>query len=266
MSSLGIMRGVLLGDVGEPRADALVAALEEHLLRPLDGERREAGDRVGQFLRLPEEGLPVLAEAGDEPHLQGLLGGEVPARQRQLVRPAVADDVGEPLERPEIGDDPDPRLPDREDRVPGGQPDVAGAGEIDPRADAPAVHRGDDGLPAAFDGADRLLDREDSFPQPLPVGGRAVADKGTRGDEVEPGGEHLSLRPDDDRPDLRIFIEGPKGLPELGEELVGHGIPLLRPVEDQPGHVPFLYDLEVLSHVVIPPKPQFDRRQSLSFA
>ena len=131
MSSLGIMRGVLLGDVGEPRADALVAALEEHLLRPLDGERREAGDRVGELLRLLEEGLPVVAEAGDESHLQGLFRGEVPARQGQFVGPAVADDVGEPLERPEIGDDPDPRLPDGEDRVPGGQPDVAGA-ERDP--------------------------------------------------------------------------------------------------------------------------------------
>ena len=93
----------------------------------------------------------------DEGDVARAIGGDVPARQRQLGDVAPADDARQALERTEVGDDRDLGLAHREDGVGRRQPDVARGDEVDAAPDAVAVHGGEDGLGTVGHRVDRAL-------------------------------------------------------------------------------------------------------------
>jgi hypothetical protein len=127
---------------------------------------------------------------GNQPHLLGLHGGDLASGEREVSSVAVADDPREALQRAEVGDDGHVHLLEHEGGVPGAAPDVAGGHEVDAAADAGAVHRRDDGLPAPLDGRERRLHVEDRAAEPL-RGGHGI---GGGGGQRVPGAPELDAR------------------------------------------------------------------------
>ena len=95
-----------------------------------------------------EHALGVGRHVVDQADLLGPLGADVLGREGQLGQVAGADDGGQPLQAAQVGHDGHLGLAHREDGVGRGQPDVAGRDEVDPAADAVAVHGGDHRLGA----------------------------------------------------------------------------------------------------------------------
>ena len=229
----------------------MVPRVVEDILDALDGQRRIVCDLSGQATRLGKEGLPVLRQMRDEAHPQGLLGGEIAARQGQLPAEAVADQAGEALEGAEVRHDADLRLPDRKDGIPGGQADVAGAGHVDAAADAVAVDGGDDGHAAPVDDPAGSLQLQYSPPEPLAAESGTVPEDFRPGiGQVEPHGKAGPFRPDDNDADFRVRVDGGKGRHQGVKEGQRHPVAHLRTVEDQPedGTFPLRFEKTFIDH------------------
>ncbi len=115
------------------------------------------GDLPGERRGVRQEGLVVGADTVHEPDRLRPRRGDVLARVGEFGNMSFADDVREPLEASQVGDDRDLRLPDREDRVRAGQTDVARGREVDATTEAVPLDRGDHRNGALGDRGDRCL-------------------------------------------------------------------------------------------------------------
>jgi hypothetical protein len=120
-------RRILLGDVLQTRINSVVPTVEDHILRPLNGQGRTGGNLLRQLSRFRDQGFMICTDPGDEPHLQGLIAAEIPSGQCQFPEPPVTDNVRKSLQGADIGNKGHPNLPDAEDHVLRGDADIAGA-------------------------------------------------------------------------------------------------------------------------------------------
>jgi len=99
------------------------------------------------------------------------------------------------------------------------------------------VNGGNNGFPAFFDRGHTLLKLHDFSAEFFPVYSRSVSEERLGGNKVQSRGKTLSLRPDDDDAHIVIFIKRLKKPADFLEKFHGHGIALLRSVQNQPGYM-----------------------------
>ena len=145
----------------------------------------------------------------------------------QLLGPAEADDLRQPRGAADVGDQPDPRLGQPDDRVGGEHAEVARERQLERAADARALDLADDGLGHLLGEVPRLQAGAAERPQPL---GRR-RERGERA-EVHARGEHRAVAADDDAADVRVVGGGAQRRARGEHQLVVERVALLRPVQD----------------------------------
>lgn len=115
-------------------------------------------------------------------------------------------------------------------------PDIAGRYDIDSAADTSPMNFGDHGLPAPFEGRDRVLHALDLAPEPLPdpsgVAGGGAGDAAEGGD-VDAGAEVVAAAGEDDDSDGGVLVEKREGFWEFGEEIQGESVAERGAIEEE---------------------------------
>jgi hypothetical protein len=180
---------------------------------------RELLDRRVELLR----GRDPVGEADP----LGLLGPDQLPGHDQLLGPPEADDLRQPGRAAHIGDQPDPRLGQPDDRVRREHAEVARERELQRAADARALDLADHRLGHLLGEIPCLQAGAAERPQPL----RRRRERGERG-EIHARGEHGAVAADDDAADVRVLGGGPQRGARRDHQLVVERVALLRPVED----------------------------------
>ena len=124
----------------------MIPPIVEQLLGALDGDGALGGDQARRLNRGLDRGGLGLVHLADEADLLGLLGAKDACRQGYVLDPReVADRLGQPGERANVGREANVDLLDGDLDVLGAYPDVGGAGDVDGQAERDAVEDDDDG-------------------------------------------------------------------------------------------------------------------------
>ena len=206
-----------------------------HLFRCGHGLRRVAGEAFSPAAGLGHE-VFVRDDSVHEAHVVGAGGVDAVADKEQLERGAEADDAGG-ADGAGDGGDADLDLGELEDRLVGGDAQVASEGKRKSLSDAIAVDGGDGGLP----------DFEPALEVPVVAGLPQVAagtvrmlarvvDGGAPGTDVGASGEGaIAGAGDDGDPELGIVAKGGPGVVQLDVHRAVEGVECLRTIEGDPG-------------------------------
>ena len=158
--------GLALGDLGAGAgAEPLRLGHEvQCALVAADGQRRRRRDLAREQERRAER---VVLDVLHEPEAQRFLGVDGAAREQEVARRALPDELREPPDVAGAQVDAELAAGDREAGAERGDPHVARHRELHPRADRGAVDRGDDGRGVGDDRVEHLFERG-----PERVGGR----------------------------------------------------------------------------------------------
>ncbi len=141
-SSVARRRRLIMASRSRPVSSGTSNAEDRQPLGRRDRERRTGGE-----LARPAHGLLEQSFSWNDPVDQAprerLLRMDPAAGHDQLFRAAEPDQAWEALGAAQVGDDPPPDLVDGELRVVGGDPQVAGRGQLDPTAQGEPTDRGD---------------------------------------------------------------------------------------------------------------------------
>src|SRR5581483_6027011 len=172
----------------------------------------------------------------DETHAQRLGGVDAPAEEQELLRMLHAEHPGHDEERwgrAEL----DLRL--AELRRVGSHRVVAGHGQVAAAAEAIAVHGRHDRKARAPHAQPRLVAVLGVVAPVLHARARLFPRR-----DVEAGAECLAGAGDDQRPDVVVALASVHGSAEVGEQLIGEGVHLLRAVQGEDGERAVLLELD----------------------
>jgi hypothetical protein len=206
-------------------------------------------DPLGEVSGGLVEGLGVVVDVIDESDLEGTLGVDVLTGEGELAGVSLSDDGGQPLEASQVCDDGELDLSEGELCLGGADADVAGRGEVQSAADAPAIDRGDDRLPAGCRGAGGALHLVDEAQQlgalPREHGAHhLVAQDGHHGHQVEAVAEVVAAAADDDGADAVIVVQGTECRRELVPGGRPHRVSATGPGQDNLGNCAILVELK----------------------
>ena len=221
----------------------------EHVLDPVDDERRVERNLLGGRARRGQHCVGIVEHVVDETDLLGARCVDVLAGQSQLTQVSVADDRGQTREAAHVCDDRDLDLADAELGIGTCVADVRRRDQVDAAADAPALHSCDDGLAAICDGIDARLHALDHV---VELGARAclslVREDGTEFTahrrQVQSEREVLAGTGDDDCTHLGVGVEVGEDFGEFTPEIRPHRVALARPDQRHLGDVVFALDGE----------------------
>jgi len=163
----------------------VVARPVEQLLSPLHRDRTLARNECRQLDGRVQRRRLALVHAVDEAHAQRLVGAEYPCCEWDLLDPAVVpNNLGQPAQRAHVGREPDINFLHSKPHVPRAHAHVGRRGQVDTQAEREAVQNRNDGLLAALDGGDAVLELVDV---PAQLDGAARGVRGVVGGRVEEG-------------------------------------------------------------------------------
>ncbi len=201
----------------------------------LDTERCVLGQRVGQRSGAVVH-LRCRTGLGHQPHLECLCRVDELAGQHNLLCSRESDQSGESLCGPTVWERPQFDLDDpvvglvREDPEVRGQGQLKRAGGCTPFDTDHCWHlRRRDGVGGRLQQPPGVLEVT-----PVSCGRTALAHQF----QVHPRTEHGSLPEECDRPDPVLVVDGFDSRREVGEEVLVHGVTLLRPVQHNIGTMP----------------------------
>ena len=141
--------------------------------------------------RAGDERVTVVENGVDQPGGARLLGGKAAAGIGQFAHQAGRDQIGQALQRADIGGHADIDFLDAKEGVGGAQANVASRNQIDPATDARALDRGDHRDPAAVDHRETFLHVENGPAQALAATPHVatIIRQGLEHAKIEPGGE-----------------------------------------------------------------------------
>ena len=188
----------------------------------------------------------------DQADLLGPEGGDVLAGEGELGEVAGSDDGRQSLEAPQIGDDGNLGLADRERRVGGGEADVARRDEVHSGADTAAVDGSDHGLGAAGDRCHSILEPDQLGPGGPGLGRTRLRRQGPgrrRGCDLSPltqqVGHGLEVQADGEMgpggghhhdPNVAVAPQRRHGSRQVAPRFGAHGVAGLGAVQPQPSH------------------------------
>ena len=149
-------------------------------------ERVVRRDAVGDGMRRRQQVVGIV-QRRDQPPRESLVGGEDPARQQQLGRSRMTDDLGQAPRGSCRRDDPETRFGVADLGRVRGDADVGRIRELCPATERPAVDRGDDGHRQAPDAAER--GRVDALARVVGTAVAKLGDVGARREDAACAGQ-----------------------------------------------------------------------------
>ncbi|MNQ73775.1 hypothetical protein D3C85_885180 [compost metagenome] len=245
--------GVPGGDVFEAVIDAMVAHVADHFLGAGDGDRRLAGDCVGNAHDAVEQAGVVAVDAIDQAHAPRFVGAKRATSVSQFAQHAVTDDPRQALQRANVGGHADVDFLDRKLCVLGGITHVARGNQVDGATQAVTLNGRKHRFAAVIDRIERRLQGEDLAPQQARIASDVLAQLiGHAGQhhQVDPRGEMLACPAEDHHAHFIGVVDPLEDLDDLAPERGVHRVDLLRTVDLHMGDFIDQFDVErsVLRH------------------
>jgi hypothetical protein len=219
----------------------MIARIGDGAFDPRNSEGRFGGNLAGKIEGGGKGGLGAVMDRVHKTPAARLFCGKPAAGISQLAHDAGRDQARQALKRADIGSHADLDFLDAEAGLRAGDPNIAGAGQIDAAAEADALNGGDHRHAQLFQRRKRRLKAPDQFIKRLgapPRLGGGQAKDALKGGEVHTAAEMLAPPRKDDGPHRRVTAKLARKARQVGPEIGRHGVGLVPSVHLEMGNTP----------------------------